>query len=117
MDDTGSGRSCLSISIDMGHYIVADFLFTLSGAGKVDVCDVIFQLCHLFGSNRQSKLHFCFCQRNPQLSPGLDPHIGRKQMQHIIGGISRTQRGFILICHGYSPYRMMMLSRSGPTET
>ena len=61
MNDACSGRGCLAIGIYMGHYIVPNFLFTLSGTGKVNICNVFLQFGNLLFCNGQTQSTLCLC--------------------------------------------------------
>ena len=97
MDDPRRGGGRQTVGVDMGHHVMADFLFPLLCGSVVDVGDVGFQLRHLLCGDGQTQLVLRPGQLHPQPPPGLEPHIRREQVQHIGGGIAGGQGGFVNI--------------------
>ena len=76
MDNSLCFRALNTVSIDMGHNVVTDELFSLGRNIIVDVLGVGFQLVHLLLSYIQSKFHFALCKCNPQSAPCFELEIG-----------------------------------------
>ena len=120
VDDAGGLGSHQAIGIDMGHHIMAHFLFPGGGGFKIDFGQVGFQLLHLLLGHRQTQGMLRLGKRYPELPPGDDSLLSGEQVQHILGSVAGGQGGFIAVSHTAllsQCYRMMMLSRSGPTDT
>ena len=77
--------------------VVANLFFPGGGGLIVDVGDVGLQLCHLLRRNGEPQVVLRPGQGHPQPAPGLDAHVGGKQMQHEVGGVPGRQRGFIAV--------------------
>ena len=97
MDDPRRGGGRQTVGVDMGHHVMADFLFPLLRGSVVDVGDVGFQLRHLLCGDGQTQFVLRPGQLHPQPPPGLEPHIRREQVQHIGGGVAGGQGGFVNI--------------------
>ncbi len=99
VDDAGSLGGHQTIGIHMGHHIVAHFLLPGSRHGKVNIVQLGFQLVHLLLAHRQPQGMLCLGKGHPQLAPGPDSCLGRKEIQHIPGGVAGGQGGFITVSH------------------
>ena len=88
VDDAGGGRRGLAVGIHMRHNVVPDFLLPGSGAGKINVRNVGFQLLHLGLGHGQSQGVLRLGKGHPQSAPGLNALLLGKQMEHILGGIA-----------------------------
>ena len=56
MDDPRRGGGRQTVGVDMGHHVMADFLFPLLRGSVVDVGDVGFQFRHLLCGDGQAQL-------------------------------------------------------------
>ena len=93
MDDACCLRALLSISIYMAHNIMTHLFFPCLCHFIINVLCMCLKLVNLFFCDhrlsilRKAKLHFCFGQSNPKLSPGPKLHVGRKNILHFPAGI------------------------------
>ena len=69
-------RALNAVSIDMGHNVVSDELFSLGRNVIVDILGMSLQLINLLLSYIQSKLHFALCKCDPQSAPCFELEIG-----------------------------------------
>ena len=100
MDDALGGGGRQTISVDVGHHVVADLFFPPAHGLVVDVGDVGLQLIHLLLRDGKAQLMLGAGQRDPQTPPGLIARIGGEETEHIIGGIAGRKGGFVTIgCH------------------
>ena len=97
VNDARSGGSGLAVSIDVGHDVMADFLFPLGGGFVVNIGDVGLQFGHLLRRHRQTQVVFGPGQGDPQPPPGLDAGVLREEVQHEFGGVPGRQRGFVTV--------------------
>ena len=103
MDDPRRGGGRQTVGVDMGHHVMADFLFPLLCGSVVDVGDVGFQLRHLLCGDGQTQLVLRPGQLHPQPPPGLEPHVRGKQVQHVFRRIPGSQGGFVNVLAHKSP--------------
>ena len=99
VDDTGSLGGYQTIGIHMSHHIMAHFPLPGSRHFKINIIQLCFQLVHLLLGHRQPQGMLCLGKRHPQLAPGSDSRLGRKKVQHILGGVAGGQGGFITVSH------------------
>ena len=84
MDDSLSLRALGSISVNMAHYIVANFLLPGLGNIVVDVVLVSLEFFNLLICNRKSKFLLYLCKGDPKSPPGPEFHIRRKNILHLL---------------------------------
>ena len=93
-------RALLTICVHMTHNIVAKFLFVFLCHLVVNIFCMSLKLCDLLVCNIESQFLFCFCQCNPQFSPGFEFEIGRIYVLHFFACIASVERGVIgVVCH------------------
>ena len=95
MNNAGSLGGNLAESIDMTHNVMTDFLLTCTGDLVVDVVLVGLHLIDLLLGDVETQSLLCLSQRDPQTTPGGELHVGRKDIQHLLGSITCRERTFI----------------------
>ncbi len=95
VDDAPGARTHVPVGVDVGHHVVAHPLLVPPGVFIVDILDVGLQLVHLFPRHRQAQLHLALRQRHPQLPPGGEFLVGRKDVLHLRRGIPAVQGRFV----------------------
>ena len=94
MDDTCCLRALLSVCVYMAHYIMSDLFFAFLCHIVIDVIQMLLQLIDLllcddrFAILGQSQLHLCLCKFNPESSPCSEFLIRRKNILHLLAGIT-----------------------------
>ena len=104
VDDALGVRALLAVGVDVGHHVVAHFLFPGGGHVVVDIVRMRLQLSNLFVGDGQPQLLLGLGQRDPQPAPGAELIVGRKQILHLLAGIAGGKRGFVLAWHGEPSY-------------
>ena len=84
VDDTCSLRCNDAIGIDMGHHVVANFLFPLCRQLEINVLHMGFQGRHLLGCDRQPQRMLGSGQLRPQSAPGLNTGPLGEQALHLL---------------------------------
>ncbi len=102
MDNRHCFRALLSESVYVSHNIVAHFLFLSLSCGIINVEYMVFHLRDLLLCDGQAKLHLTFGQSHPKLAPGRELLISRKEILHLIAGVSGLERAFITVIHRFS---------------
>ena len=95
MNNAGSLGGNLTESIDMTHNVMTDFLLTCTSDLVVDVVLVGLHLIDLLLGDVETQSLLCLSQRDPQTTPGGELHVGRKDIQHLLGSITCRERTFI----------------------
>ncbi len=106
MNNRFGGGALLAVSINMGHDIVAYFLFFLGGQLKVDISGMSFKLSdHLLGNQIvQAQFMLSLSQGDPAAPPGGELAVFGKNSLHFRAGISAYQRFLInFTIHSVSP--------------
>ena len=85
----------LSVGVDVGHYVVADFLFSCLCNGEVDVVDVGFKLGYLLGGDVQSQLHFRSGKGYPKAAEGAELFLLGEYVLHFLAGIAGAEGAFV----------------------
>ena len=88
MNDAFGIRALLTVGIDMGHDVMADFLLT--GFGHI-IIDVIFgslQFFDLLVCDGKAQLLFCLSQGDPQAAPGTELIVLGKNKLHLFACIA-----------------------------
>ena len=94
MNDACCLGALLSVGVHMAHDIVTHFLFSCPGHLIIDILGVCLQFFNLFirddGLTVSGKSQFLLrlCQRDPQLSPGAEFHIGGENILHLPAGVT-----------------------------
>ena len=100
MDDALCLRAKKTVSINMTHDIVADNFLAGLRLFVIDILRVLLHLRNLLIGDIQSQLLLCLSECNPELSPGPEFLIRRKDILHLTARIPRGKRTYILIvCH------------------
>ena len=76
VDNTLCVRALHAVSVDVGHYVVADELLSLLRDFIVDVVGVSLELVDLSLCYGQTQLHFRLGKRNPESAPGAEFLVG-----------------------------------------
>ncbi len=77
-----------AVRMYMGHDVMPCFAFEGLRHVIVDIVRVLPELIHLCLRDAQSELHFRLRQRNPQPAPCPEFLVGRKEILHLLTGIS-----------------------------
>jgi len=104
VDNTGSGRSRLTVDVDVGHDIVSNNGLLLSGSINLLVSDldVSLELLNGFvGDSSNAELLLSDSKVVPELSPGGVSGFQGEKLRHLLGGISGGQRSEVLIVNGH----------------
>ena len=88
MDDSFCFRTLYTICINMGHNIMANFLLAGFCHIIINIFCMGFQFIDLLLCDRKSQLLLGLCQCDPQLSPGAEFHVLRKNVLHLLAGIT-----------------------------
>ena len=88
MDNPLRLRTLYAVCIYMGHHIVADFLFSCLCHIIIDILRMCLQLIDLLLGNRQTQLFLGLRKCDPQLPPGPEFHIRRKNILHLFACIT-----------------------------
>ena len=88
MDNALRIRALQAVCIDVAHHIVAHYLLTCLGFGKVDVEGVFLQLCNLRIRNVQPQLLLRFGKGNPKAAPCLELVLLREDCLHLLAGVA-----------------------------
>ena len=88
MNDRFCLRTLYTKSIYMRHNVVAYHFLTFFGHIIIDIVHVSFHLIDLLLGNIQSQLFLCLCKGDPESSPGTEFHIRRKNILHLLTGIT-----------------------------
>ena len=88
MDDALCFRALYTVCIYMRHNIMAYLTFSLSGNLIINIFCMSFQLIDLLLCNVKTKLLLCLCKCDPELSPGTEFHVRRKDILHFFAGIT-----------------------------
>jgi hypothetical protein len=93
MDDTGRLRCNETVSVNVGHDIVAPALLLESGRSKLIVLDalVVLQLSNGLLRDVKTKLTLRLGEVDPKLSPGAETVARRKDVLHLLGGVPRVE--------------------------
>jgi hypothetical protein len=93
MDDTGRLRCNETVSVNVGHDIVAPALLLESGSSKLIVLNTLVRLQLSNGLLRdvETKLTLRLGEVDPELSPGAETVAGRKDVLHLLGGVPRVE--------------------------
>ena len=102
MNDAGGFRRRQAVGVDVGHNVMADFLFPGRGGVKIDVVNFPLQGRHLALRHGQPQLAFRPGQLRPQAAPGPDAGAGGEERKHIGGGVAGGKGRFIAVVHGFS---------------
>ena len=92
-------RTHISISMDMGHYIMSEFRLVFCSLFIVNIIDVLLHFPYLPVTDVKPQLLFTFRQSNPELSPGGKFMVCGKDFFHLISCIAGAKRIFINIFH------------------
>ena len=101
MNDRLSLRTLHAISVNMGHDIVADFLFPCPGNLIIDVVLVSRQLIDLLLGDGKPQFMLCLRQSNPKLAPGAEFFLLREEIFHLFIRITGGKRRFIICMHTF----------------
>jgi len=94
-DRAGVVLALVGVGAHVGHHVVANSLLVGAGGGVVDVGEVLPQRLDLRLGDRQPQLPFGLGQRYPQLSPGGELVVRRKQVQHLAAGVAAAKRRLV----------------------
>ena len=103
MDNPGGLGALLAVGVDVAHHVVAHQALSFLSHIVVNVILVGFQLVDLRLGHRQSQSVLRLGQGNPQLPPGAELKIVRKNVLHFPAGIPGRQGGDIgvmIVFHG-----------------
>ena len=76
VDNTLCVRALNTVSVNVGHNVVADELFSLLSDFVVDVVGVSFELVDLSLCYGQTQLHFRLGKSDPESAPGAEFLVG-----------------------------------------
>ena len=102
VDDAGGLGALQAVGMDMGHHVVADGFLALFRLFEVDVRLMGLEIRDLLFRDGQAQLPFRLGQQDPQLPPGLELVLGRKDETHARGGVAFDEGIFVLldVVHG-----------------
>ena len=95
MNYSRSLGALLTVSVNVAHNVVADFLFAGFRNVIVDVVDMSFKLVYLLLCYGQTELHFAARQSYPELSPGRELLVRGEDVLHFGTCIAGAKRAFI----------------------
>ena len=100
MDDPLRLGALHTIGVDVAHHIMANLLLPRLGNLVVDVVLVGLELGDLLVGDRQTLMLLSPGQCNPEPAPGLELVVLRKDVLHLIAGITGLERADITVmCH------------------
>ena len=99
VDNTLSTRAGIAISMNVSHYIVAEFLLIFCCFLIVNIINMSLELIDLLLSNTKTKLHFSSCKSHPEPSPCGELLVSRENKLHFLACITCAEGAFITVCH------------------
>lgn len=93
MDDTSSLRCDQTVSVDVGHDIVASALLLERGGRELIVLDtlVLLQLSNGLLRDVETELALGLGEVDPELPPGAEAVARREEVLHLLGGVPRVE--------------------------
>ena len=99
MDDALCLGALHTISVHMGHHIVAHQTLPLLCHIVINVIGMLLQLVDLLIGNGQSQLLLRLRKGDPELSPGAEFLVRRKDILHLPAGIALRKRAYVSVIH------------------
>jgi len=102
MDDTGRLWCNKTVSVDVGHDIVAPTLLLESGSSKLIVLNTLVRLQLGNGLLRdvETELTLRLGEVDPELSPGAETVARRKDVLHLLRGVPRVEGADVRVSIG-----------------
>ena len=111
VDDALGFRALQSVSVYVGHDVVANDLLAFFGFVVVDIIGGGLQFCDLLVSDGKAQLLFRFCQCDPEFSPGPEFHFRGKEVFHLFARIPFRKGTCVALCVFHNT--LLLLSIAG----
>ena len=104
MDDTFCFGALYAVCIHMGHNVMTHLALSLLRNVIIDIVRMFLQFVDLLLSDVQTQFFLRLRQSDPQLSPGAELHVRRKNVLHLPACIAFRKRAYVSVCtHSDSP--------------
>ena len=111
VNDPFGFRALQSVSVYVGHDVVANDLLAFFGFVVVDIIGSGLQFCDLLVSDGKAQLLFRFCQCDPEFSPGPEFHFRGKEVFHLFARIPFRKGTCVALCVFHNT--LLLLSIAG----